>query len=231
MSPDDAPDTSHGDARRSAVGVGLALLSAIAYAAVNALLRAVAGEVDPYVGSFVRQLPLLTVLLLGAIVLRPRALRPGVEPWLGTLGFACAVVTGCCYGVSNWASRVGQRRPGRFIATLGVLSLSAVVALAVVILVRTGIDAELGLMTLNGHKWATLLVAGGANAVAVGSVTLAVRFTTITTAVMLNALVVVFGVAFGAWFFDEPVTLLLGVGSALILGGVVFVHVRVRRRH
>ena len=322
-SPDPGDDEGGRRSARSAgriawLGVLLALLSSVSYATVNALLRAVAGDIDPFVGSLLRQVPLLAVLALGAIALRPVALNPShadfighrlgallfgagvvslfvgnallffslewvglgvstagylggmllgsamlswllgerptgwqfvgmagivlglwftaqsaarsdLDPWIAVLGFVLAVTTGVCYAVSSQASRIGQRRPGRFIATLGIITFGAVVSLFAFLLVRDGdLGATFGRLT--PFQFWTVLLAGAANGVALASITLAVRFTTTTAATMLNSLVLVFGIVFGLAFFGEPVTVPLVIGSALILVGVAVGQVRSRRR-
>lgn len=316
----DASGTTAGTAARAGwIGVGLGLVSVLAYATVNALLRAVAGEIDPFVGALLRQLPLLAAMAIGALVLRPVAMRPrhaefighrlamgifaagfvalfvgnailfwafewvglgvstagylgglllgsalmswmigerptawqfvgmggialglwftaqsaaggGGDTWLAVLGLALAVTTGVCYAVSNQASRISQRRPGRFIATLGMLTVGGVLSLFAFLLVRDGFDLAATFGPVTSFQWTTVLLAGVVNGIALIAVTLALRFTTSTTVSMINSLVIVLGVVFGLVFFGEPVTVSLAIGSALILGGVAVGQLRGRRR-
>lgn len=302
------------------IGVLLAVLSSLSYATVNALLRSIAGEVDPFTGALMRQLPLVLTLAVLAIVLRPKSMRPRAPEFIGPklalallsvgvvalfignsllfwsfewvglgiataaylgglllgatviswiflkerpgaaefvgmglvavglavtalsaqngpagpgaaiAGFLFAVLTGVCYSISNSVSRVSQRQPGRFIVTLGLTTLGGVTGLLVFIAIRHGGNVAEAFGELTGHQFLVLVLAGCANGVALASITVAVRFTTLTTVSMLNSLVIVFGVIFGLVFFDEPVTWLLALGCAGILLGVVVGQVRWRGR-
>ncbi|KAB1653648.1 DMT family transporter, partial [Pseudoclavibacter chungangensis] len=78
-----ASGTGTGGRRIALIGIGLGLVSSISYATVNALLRSVAGEVDPFTGALIRQLPLVGALALLALVLRPRAMRPRAPEFIG----------------------------------------------------------------------------------------------------------------------------------------------------
>lgn len=305
---------------RAWIGIALGLLSSLAYASVNALLRIVAGDIDPFVGALLRQVPLLSALVIGALVLRPAALRPGqldfIGPrvaaglfgtgiiglfignavlfyaldWVGLgiatagylgglllgsaltswiflherpsgwqfvglgaiavglwftsqaappvgessavalVGFALSVVTGICYSISNAVSRAAQRRPGRFISTLGLITLGAVVSMFVFLLIRDGFNLGVTFAGLTAGQLLVLILAGVVNGIALVSITLALRYATSTTVSMLNALVLVFGILFGLIFFGEPITVPLAIGSVLILVGVVVGQLRAKRR-
>ncbi|GGA71800.1 membrane protein [Pseudoclavibacter endophyticus] len=320
MTTDDAAaERSRRASRLAWAGIALGVLSSICYATVNALLRSIAGEVDPFVGAMVRQLPLLAALVVGALVLRPVALNParaefigpraaaalfvtgivalfignailfyaldwvglgistagylgglllgsgliswvflnerpkplefvgmgaialglwltsqaappmGDQAWVAVVGFLLAVVTGVCYSISNAVSRSSQRTPGRFIATLGLITLGAVVSVFVFLLIRDGFDLTVTFGTVTGFQLAVLLLAGLVNGAALVSITVAVHHATVTTVSMLNSLVLVFGIVFGFLFFDEPVTLFLAAGSLCILAGVIIGQLRFRR--
>ncbi|CAG7844296.1 hypothetical protein USB125703_00523 [Pseudoclavibacter triregionum] len=316
-----APDPNRPGGRFGDATLGnlLALASAVAYAGVNALLRSVAHEVDPFVSSLLRQVPLLLALAIMAIALRPASMRPShpafIGPklagaafvggivalflgntllfaalgWVGLgiataaltggnlvtsamlswivlkerptaaqfagiglmlaglvfagasaagtptelalaiLGFVFSVLTGASYAIGTTINRRAQSGGGRFVPVLGSMTLGACISLALWIVVANGGDAWRHFAELDGRQLWTLLGAGALNGVALGCLTLAVRFTTVTAAMMLNALMIVFGVIFGVMFFGEQAPALLLASCALILGGCAAGQLRRRR--
>ncbi|WP_430592065.1 DMT family transporter [Humidisolicoccus flavus] len=303
---------------RRAIGPLLALLAAVAYATVNALLRSVAADVDPFVGSLIRQLPLLVVGLVIVLVLRPKTLRPGTPSFIGLrgvvllmlggtlsflignvllfqgldlvglaiataasqggmaaggalvswiflkerttrvqllailvviaglivmsapafstetqgsgalLGIVFSALAGTCYTVANVASRSVQRRPKTFITALFLTNLGGVIALVTAVAVRFGGDIERATVDLYGTTLAILFAAGCVNAIAIASVTLAVRFATITVVSTTVSLVIVFGLMIAWLVFDEPMAANTLVGAAIILLGVLLAQLRSR---
>lgn len=305
---------------RSAASIGalLAVLAAASYATVNALLRSVAADVDPFAGSLIRQLPLLVIATAALIILRPPALRPrsleyigsrmvivlmvaGVISFLvgnvflftglnwvglavataasqggvvvgGTLvsalvlrepptrwqivgvsvvaiglivvaspgfgsvqgggfavfGFVLSLAAGICYTISNAASRTVQRRPRTYISALAMTNFGGVIALTIAVAIRSGGRFDLVYSALSGPQILVLLLAGTVNAVALASVTLAVRYTTVTAVSALSSLVIVFGIIL-AWFvFGEQLAVAVIVGAAIIILGVVIAQLRSR---
>lgn len=79
-----APDRPGGRFGDATVGNALAFASAIGYAGVNALMRAVAGEVDPLASSLLRQVPLLATVLVLVLVLRPASLDRRHPAFMGS---------------------------------------------------------------------------------------------------------------------------------------------------
>lgn len=305
---------------RSAASIGalLALLSAASYATVNALLRSVAADVDPFAGSLIRQLPLLVIATAALIILRPRALRPrslefiggrmvvmlmvaGVisflvgnvflfigldwvglavataasqggivlggtlisalllrEPpnrWqvvgvsvvavglvviaspsfgsiqgggLAILGFIFSFTAGVCYTISNAASRTVQRRPRTFITALAMTNFGGAIALTIAVALRSGGRFDLVYSALTSSQILVLLLAGLINAVALASVTLAVRFTTVTAVSALSSLVIVFGIVLAWLVFQEQIAAAVILGAAIIIVGVLLAQLRPR---
>lgn len=303
---------------RSAASIGalLALLAAASYATVNALLRSVAADVDPFAGSLIRQLPLLVIATMALIVLRPPALRPravdfigakwvtllmvaGVVSFLvgnvllfsglnwvglavataasqggivigGTLisalvlreppnrwqltgviivavglavvaspgfsnvqggilaivGFLFSFGAGVCYTISNAASRTVQRRPRTFITALAMTNFGGVIALTIAVAVRSGGRFDLVYSALTPSQTLVLVLAGTVNAVALGSITLAVRFTTVTAVSALSSLVIVFGIIIAWLVFHEPIAVAVIIGAAIIIAGVLIAQKR-----
>lgn len=83
-----APDSRWG------TGEWLALLASVCYATVNALLRSVATDVDPFVASLVRQVPLLCIGAVAVAVVRPRNLAPRHADFIGTRAVVLLMVGG-----------------------------------------------------------------------------------------------------------------------------------------
>jgi len=305
---------------RPALGQAYALLAVAAYATVNALLRLVAGEVDAFLGSLVRQLPLLLIAGTALLVLRPHVLRRSAPVFLGTrwilvllgagmvsfvlgnvvlfgaldlgglvvasagaqagmaiggallsfivlrepptrsqlagvavvlvglavfavpafqgatdaswgIGVMLALVAGVCYTVANTASRAVQRRPATFLAALGVTNLGGAALLATIVAIRFGADPQRVVEELGQGRIVILLTAGAVNAVALASVTLAVRYTTVTVVATTQSLVLVAGVLIGWLAFGEPVGPSTFIGAGIILTGVLISHIPVRKPH
>ncbi len=292
------------------LGETLALIAAVSYAAVNVFLKPVSGTIDPFVGSLVRLLPLLLIISIMTVVVRPAAANPKSEFFIGgkilgllifggtmsflvgnsllfsalnlggvaiataavqagsvlggviiswaflherptnqqligagiiilglffmaspsifsaeldltiISGMLVAMVSGFCYTISNAASRVAQRKPGRSILTLLVSNLAGATALFITIWVITGNPiAEFEKLPM--EHWGLVLIAGVVNAAALASVTLSVRYTTVTKAVMIASLSIAFGTFFGWLFFQEDLQPLVLLGLGLVLVGVI----------
>lgn len=305
---------------RPALGQAYALLAVAAYATVNALLRLVAGEIDPFLGSLVRQLPLLLLATTALLVLRPHVLRRSAPEFLGTrwvlvllasgmvsfalgnvalfgaldlgglvvasagaqagmalggallslvvlreppsraqlvgvavvliglsvfaapafegakdpgwgVGVLLAILAGVCYTVANTASRGVQRRPGTFLAALGLTNIGGALLLGIIVAIRFGGDPQRILDELGQGRVVILLLAGAVNAVALASVTLAVRHTTVTVVSTTQSLVLVAGVLIGWLAFGEPVGPTTFIGAAIILVGVLISHLRIGKPH
>jgi drug/metabolite transporter (DMT)-like permease len=304
--------------RRSAASIGalLALLAAASYATVNALLRSVAADVDPFAGSLIRQIPLLLIATTALIILRPAALRPrSVEfigarwvivlmvagtisflvgnvflfsglNWVGlavataasqggivlggtlisavvlreppnrwqlfgitfvavglvviaspsfgsvqggvfaVLGFFLSVGAGVCYTISNAASRTVQRRPRTFITALAMTNLGGIIALTIAVAVRSGGRFDLVYSALTPTQVLVLFLAGGVNAIALASITLAVRFTTMTAVSALSSMVIVFGIVIAWLVFHEQIAAAVMIGAGIIIVGVLIAQKR-----
>lgn len=302
----------------ASIGASLALLAAASYATVNALLRSVAADVDPFAGSLIRQLPLLVIATTALIILRPRALQPrAVEfiggrlvavlmaagvisflvgnvflfiglDWVGlavataasqggivlggalvsavvlrepphrwqligiavvavglalvaspgfaslqvgglaVVGFALSLAAGVCYTISNAASRTVQRRPRTFMTALALTNFGGVLALAITVVVRSGGRLDLVYAALTPAQILILILAGTVNAVAIGSITLAVRFTTVTAVSALGSLVIVFGIVIAWLVFQEEIAVAVIVGAAIIILGVIIAQLQPR---
>jgi O-acetylserine/cysteine efflux transporter len=300
----------------ASIGASLALLAAASYATVNALLRSVAADVDPFAGSLIRQIPLLLIATAALIILRPAALRPRAVDFIGSkmvtlllvagvmsflvgnvflfsglnwvglavataasqggvvlggtlisaivlrepptrwqlvgvvvvaaglvvvaspgfrnveggflaiVGFILSLGAGVCYTISNAASRTVQRRPRTFITALAMTNIGGIVALTIAVAVRSGGRFDLVYSALSPTQVLILVLAGTVNAVALASITLAVRFTTMTAVSALSSMVIVFGIILAWLVFREEIGVALIVGAAIIIVGVVISQLR-----
>lgn len=71
-----------------------ALVSALAYTAVNVTLRAAAPTIDPVLGSLLRQLPLMVIATIALGITGGRVLRPGDAEFLGWRFVAALAISG-----------------------------------------------------------------------------------------------------------------------------------------
>lgn len=302
-------------ARRAAslasIGASLAVLAAACYAIVNALLRSVAADVDPFAGSLIRQVPLILITTTALLVLRPQPVRPRSIEFIGAkmiivlmvagsisflvgnvllfsglnfvglavataasqggmviggalvsaaflkepptrwqvvgilivlvglvfvaspsfgsveingmaaVGFLLSLGAGICYTIASAASRTVQRRPHTFVTALALTNIGGVLALIIAVGIRSGWRFDLVYQELTGSQILIILLAGLVNAVAIGSITLAVRFTTVTIVSALGSLVIVFGVIIAWTVFHEEIAAAVFIGAAVIILGVL----------
>lgn len=300
------------------IGASLAVLAAASYAVVNALLRSVAADVDPFAGSLIRQIPLLLITTTALIILRPAAVRPKSIEFIGTrmvlvllvagsisflvgnvllfsglnfvglavataasqggmvaggalvsaialkeppskwqvigiaivliglifvaspsfgsvkvnalaaIGFLLSLAAGVCYTISNAASRTVQRKPRTFMTALALTNIGGVIALIVAVGVLNGWRFDLVYQQLTGSQILIILLAGTVNAVAIASITLAVRFTTVTVVSAIGSLVIVFGILIAWIVFHEEIAVAVSVGAAIIIAGVLVTQLKSR---
>lgn len=301
------------------LGETLALIAAVSYAGVNVFLKPVSGTIDPFVGSLVRLLPLLIIITVMTVVIRPAAANPKSEFFIGgkilgllvfggtmsflvgnvllfsalnlagvaiataavqagsvlggvviswaflkerpsnqqligvaiivvglffmaspgflsaeldftvISGILVAMISGFCYTISNAASRVAQRKPGRSVLTLLVSNVAGATALFITIwAIHSNPFAEFAKLT--NEQWGYVLIAGLVNAGALASVTLSVRYTTVTKSVMITSLSIAFGALFGVLFFSEILQPLVLLGLGLVLSGVIVGQLAARKK-
>jgi drug/metabolite transporter (DMT)-like permease len=148
--------------------------------------------------------------------------------FLAIIGFALSVGAGVCYTIANAASRTVQRRPRTFITALAMTNLGGVIALVIAVAVRSGGRFDLVYSALSPSQMLVLLLAGTVNAVALGSITLAVRFTTVTAVSALSSLVIVFGIILAWLVFQEDIAVPVIIGAGIIITGVVVAQKRTR---
>lgn len=302
-------------ARTWGTGESLALLSAGAYAGVNVAIRSVAPTVDAFVGSLIRQLPLLVLASTAVLVLRPAEFRfrssrflgrttiatlmatgtisflignvllfwgfaavglsvgaaasqgglvlagallssavlreppsrmqlvgagavvaglvltamaasgaAGSTAWQSATGFLAALGAGVCYAIANSVSRQVQLKRSSFVPVLALLNIGGVLALTAYVVTAASGDVGAAFGNLSTAETATLVAAGLINSVAIGSVTLAVRYATVASVSAIAPAVIVLGVITGAVVFGEPVHPLAALGAVVIVAGIAAPH-------
>ena len=164
-------------------------------------------------------------IVLGGLVLAVVPTLSGdSSAWNLTVGFLAALGAGLCFTVSSAASRQVQRdRSDAFVTTLFLTNAAGTVALGLFCAIRGAADGS-GMLAGMGTPEALILLAVGlVNAVAIGAITLAARYTTVTTISTLSALIIVTSMVVGATVFQEAIHPLLMVGAVLIVAGVLVV--------
>jgi drug/metabolite transporter (DMT)-like permease len=298
---------------RIGIGERWAIASALAYTVVNVTLRVAAPHIDPFLGSFVRLLPLAA--LSWAIVLRSggNEVRPahpaflswrligyllaggafslvignvfyfqaltngglgitigGLQAgsilgglWLGLLlnrdrpttaqlaaavvivaglagiaiaqtqqvgdlwwlGLAFAIGAGTTYALANVFTRTVQRERPLLFVSQAVSMLGGGIPLALVLAGRTAAGESI---PIDGASVVAVLVAGGFNAVALLTLTLAVRSATVATVNTIGSSTVVLSFIASVTIFGETSSLPMVAGIALVTIGIVVAQIRRR---
>ena len=142
--------------------------------------------------------------------------------WLGLL---FALGAGTTYAISNTLSRyVQQRRPVLF-ATLLIGNLGAMVPLAAILAARA---AAGGHIVVDQSAVTAVLAAGVANALAVASLSLAVRTAPVATVNSISSASIVFSFVASILLFHETGSLPMIVGIGLVTAGIVVAQIRGR---
>lgn len=132
------------------------------------------------------------------------------------LGLVFALVAGTCYAAANALTRVVQKRRPLLFVTLAGQSVGGLLPLALIMVGREAIDPGTILGGLEPTTIAVVLVAGLANALALASLALAVRYTTVASTNVVSAAAIVFSFVGSVVIFGE-------VGSLPMVGGVLLV--------
>ncbi len=163
----------------------------------------------------------IVVVACGIAVTAAPALISVRQGTLAILGFGASFAAGVFFTVSNAASRTVQKKGGTFLVALAVTNIGGVFALAFAVFVRAHGTFNQLWHELTSHQLLVLLCAGCVNAVAIASVTLAVKFTNVANVSMILSLVLVFGL-FTAWIvFGESISITFLLGATAVLGGVL----------
>lgn len=163
-------------------------------------------------------------VLAGLVLAVLPTLSGDSNAWNLTVGFLAALGAGLCFTASSAASRSVQRdRSDAFVTTLFLTNAAGTVALAAFCAIRGVADGSGILAGMGTSEALVLLAVGLVNAVAIGAITLAARYTTVTTISTLSALIIVTSMVVGVTVFGESVHSLLVAGAVLIIAGVLVV--------
>jgi drug/metabolite transporter (DMT)-like permease len=132
------------------------------------------------------------------------------------VGLALAIVSGFCYATANVTMRAAQRtRPALFV-TLAGTAVGGLIPLTIVVLARAGWSVEAALGGIDPGTALAVLVAGGANALALIGLARALSYADVATVNTLSSSQVL-------WSFVAAVLLFGEVGSPVMIAGVVCV--------
>ncbi len=154
-------------------------------------------------------------IIVGGLALIGLAQTESLLP-LWYVGLLFALVAGTCYAAANALTRVVQKRRPLLFVTLAGQSVGGLLPLALIIAGREAIEPGTVRGGLEPTTVAVVLVAGLANALALASLALAVRYTTVASTNVVSAAAIVFSFLGSVVIFGE-------VGSLPMVGGVLLV--------
>jgi drug/metabolite transporter (DMT)-like permease len=140
---------------------------------------------------------------------------------LWILGLLLALVAGCSYAMNNIFTRMVQRNQSALFAVLAVAALGGLIPLLGIFLFRLAFDPAALFTGLRLYDVIVVLIAGGLNMVARTSVAQAVRYSSVATANSIGSAQIVFSVMASVLIFGEAVPLLMLLGVAAILAGIL----------
>lgn len=136
-------------------------------------------------------------------------------------GLLLAIAAGACYATANVFTRLVQRHHPALFPVLACAALGGLVPLLCVIGVRTVVDAAALFGGLRAYDVAVLLAAGCVNFLALAGVTQAVRYSSVATANTIGSAQIVFSFLASVFIFGEDVPLLMVLGVAAVIGGIL----------
>lgn len=142
------------------------------------------------------------------------------------LGLLFAVGAGSCYAASNALTRVVQKRRPLLFVTLAGSSVGGLVPLAAIIALREIAAPGVVFGSLAPATVAVVLAAGLANALALASLALAVRYTTVASTNVVSAAAIVFSFVGSVLIFGEVGTPPMVVGVLLVIAGLLVAQLR-----
>jgi drug/metabolite transporter (DMT)-like permease len=163
----------------------------------------------------------VVVVAFGIVLTALPSIKSISQGTLAILGFAVSFSAGVFFTLSGAVSRSFQKSGGTFLVALAVTNIGGVAALVLAVLVRAQGNLNQLWPRLTSHQLLVLLCAGCVNAVAIASITLAVKSTNVANVSMILSLVLVFGV-FTAWIvFGESIPITFLLGATAVLSGVL----------
>ena len=134
---------------------------------------------------------------------------------IGAVTAACA--SGLAYALLGVVLRQAVRETGLML-TLFIVSVTGIVSLGLCTLARIGIE---GIVATSQADWSLMIGAGLFNAVAFAILCQALQFAPVTHVNAFNSSQTAMAAVAGIWLFHEPITLSLGVGTAMTIGGLL----------
>lgn len=163
----------------------------------------------------------VVVVACGIILTAAPSIKSISQGTIAILGFGVSFSAGVFFTISGAVNRSFQKKGGTFLVALAVTNVGGVAALVLAVLVRAQGNLSRLLPSLTSHQLLVLLCAGCVNAVAIASVTLAVKFTNIANVSMILSLVLVFGVLTAWIVFGESISITFLLGATAVLSGVL----------
>jgi len=171
-------------------------------------------------GRSIRAIGLLLVSLvfLGlAAHAAGKSIAEGGGPLWFTLGVAAGCMAGTIFAVLTITIRSNATRATPMSVILFTTTFMGVISLGPLSLMRLGAG---GLAATTPVEAAWMLAAGTCNLIAFLAITKGLHLTTVVHANVLNASQVAMAALAGLWFFNEPLTVWLGLGVLLTIIGV-----------
>lgn len=184
-----------------------------------------------WMGSFFQREPPRREQLIGGAVI---ILGLGFVAWAQTrgltdlwwIGLLFALGAGTTYAAANVISRTVQRRKPLVFVSLAGSSLGGFVPLAIIVAVRALGDP--GSIVVDMPSALSVFGAGFANALALGSLAMAVRHAPVTTVNTISSGSVVFSFVASVLIFSETGSLSMIAGMVLITAGILIAQIRRR---
>ncbi len=145
---------------------------------------------------------------------------------LWSLGLLFAVAAGSCYAAANALTRVVQKRRPLLFVTLAGSSVGGLAPLAAIIGAREALEPGAVFGGLSLATVGVVLAAGLANALALASLALAVRYTTVASTNVVSAAAIVFSFVGSIVIFGEVGTPPMVVGVLLVIAGLLIAQLR-----
>jgi drug/metabolite transporter (DMT)-like permease len=133
-------------------------------------------------------------------------------------GVTAACMSGLAYAILNVILRYGITRGAPLPSTLFTVSISGMIALALIAWLRIGSE---GMLSTTSHEWLLMLAAGLCNTAAFLSLTKSLQLTSVVWVNALNATQAAMAAMAGVLIFAEPLSQWLAVGIGLTIAGLM----------
>lgn len=139
------------------------------------------------------------------------------------LGLALALAAGTTYALANATARAVQRRGPLLWVTLAASSFGGMVPLAVIVLARVAGGEHL---VVDASSALVVFLAGFANALALGSLAMAVRHAPVASVSTISSSSIVFSFIASVAIFGESGSLTMVVGVLVVTAGIIVAQLR-----